>query len=429
MLTVSSTSIESSGVRLRSSPSSESSAESGVSASGEKFGDVLNQQSTATNTGDARQQTVAETPDDGNVLQSAGNNLPGDESAEPESTTRSPDGVEQLVAEQLTAQETTPEQMGLAEQTVFALPESVAVPAVAGAGVAPDLAADGEESLREDFLRAKGFVVSETARQTEPVATAAAMTTTTSAVSTLTGQVRLSANGSVQSLRDGAKTVLAEAEAALPQPEIGEQLRNFQQALALNKAVSSDQQLMVEAGGAQSKPVSGQAVQSASVVSGALPLQMTVDPAAGGKIPITGALPTPVAHHSWGNEFSGQVTFFVRQGVQEASLQLTPPDLGRLDIKITTDGDQTKMLFTVQNATAREAIEQAMPRLREMLDQAGLQLAHSEVADHSQSRHKNNGANDAFTTRNTLAELEESGESKSVGLSLRVSDSLVDYYI
>ena len=87
------------------------------------------------------------------------------------------------------------------------------------------------------------------------------------------------------------------------------------------------------------------------------------------------------------------------------------------------------MLFTVQNATAREAIEQAMPRLREMLDQAGLQLAHSEVADHSQSRHKNNGANDAFTTRNTLAELEESGESKSVGLSLRVSDSLVDYYI
>lgn len=78
-------------------------------------------------------------------------------------------------------------------------------------------------------------------------------------------------------------------------------------------------------------------------------------------------------------EMSARMQTLVREGVREARLQLHPAELGRLQVTVSTEGDQARLLFVAENSAAREAIEQSMPRLREMLEQSGLQLAQSDV--------------------------------------------------
>ena len=137
---------------------------------------------------------------------------------------------------------------------------------------------------------------------------------------------------------------------------------------------------------------------------------------------------TALGDSEWNGELAGRVNLMVKNGVHEAKLQLSPAELGRLEIKISTDGDQAKVLFTVQNAAAREAIEQAMPRLRDMLEQSGLQLGHSEVADQSQPQHRENNVAETHSDPSTGGTDEAVQEIVS-NTPMSSSNAMVDYYV
>lgn len=138
-------------------------------------------------------------------------------------------------------------------------------------------------------------------------------------------------------------------------------------------------------------------------------------------------LSAPPGDPEWGGELAGRISMMVKSGSQEASLQINPPELGRLDIRITTEGDQARVQFAVHNAEAREVIEQNMPRLREMLEQGGLQLARGDVADHSQSDRQSGEAHGAGP--GTDAQDTDAGELSQPIMQPRMSDSRVDYYV
>mgnify|MGYP006302022927 CR=1 FL=1 len=91
------------------------------------------------------------------------------------------------------------------------------------------------------------------------------------------------------------------------------------------------------------------------------------------------SLQTQPGDPAFGEELGVRMQVMLREGVREARLQLHPAELGRVQVTISTDGDQARVLFVADTAGAREAIEQSMPRLRDMLEQQGLQLAQSET--------------------------------------------------
>ncbi|MDT0618250.1 flagellar hook-length control protein FliK [Salinisphaera sp. P385] len=97
-------------------------------------------------------------------------------------------------------------------------------------------------------------------------------------------------------------------------------------------------------------------------------------PAAALPLPPGGTPPTPQA-------LSDQVFVAVQRGDQQIELMLEPADLGRLRIQLQLDGDQVNLQFQSANPAAREAIESALPRLREMLADQGLQLGETAVGD------------------------------------------------
>ncbi|MGF1864593.1 flagellar hook-length control protein FliK [Enterovibrio norvegicus] len=79
------------------------------------------------------------------------------------------------------------------------------------------------------------------------------------------------------------------------------------------------------------------------------------------------------------NALSERVNMMLSKNLKHVDIRLDPPEMGRMQIKLSMNQDQATVQFTVANTQARDLVEQSMPRLREMLQQQGLQLAQSSV--------------------------------------------------
>lgn len=87
---------------------------------------------------------------------------------------------------------------------------------------------------------------------------------------------------------------------------------------------------------------------------------------------------------AWSRVVSSRVVWMAREGIQQAELRLNPANLGSVDVRLNINNEQASVTFLAQNAATREALEQAMPRLRESLAENGLALTHSEVGQQDQ---------------------------------------------
>ena len=91
---------------------------------------------------------------------------------------------------------------------------------------------------------------------------------------------------------------------------------------------------------------------------------------------------TPVNQDKWSDEFGQKITWLASSNKdQTAELHLNPPHLGPLDVVLKVSGDQATALFTSPHAAVRDAIEQAMPRLRDMMADNGIMLGNATVSD------------------------------------------------
>ena len=81
------------------------------------------------------------------------------------------------------------------------------------------------------------------------------------------------------------------------------------------------------------------------------------------------------------DEMATHVRVLKSQSGGEVKLNLHPAELGRMSISVSTEGSETKVIFVVENTQARQSIETALPRLREMLYEAGLSLTESDVSE------------------------------------------------
>jgi flagellar hook-length control protein FliK len=93
------------------------------------------------------------------------------------------------------------------------------------------------------------------------------------------------------------------------------------------------------------------------------------------------AVNTPITQDAWGGEFNQKITWLATQHTQSAELHLNPPHLGPLDVVLNVSGDQATALFTSPHSAVRDAVTQALPRLREMLAENGIMLGNATVSD------------------------------------------------
>jgi flagellar hook-length control protein FliK len=85
-------------------------------------------------------------------------------------------------------------------------------------------------------------------------------------------------------------------------------------------------------------------------------------------------------------QLTEKVRWMVNSRNISAEIRLDPPDLGGMNIKVNLSGDSASVSFVVQSQQAREALDQATPRLREMLEEQGIELGQSSVEQESRGR-------------------------------------------
>ncbi len=125
-----------------------------------------------------------------------------------------------------------------------------------------------------------------------------------------------------------------------------------------------------------------------------------------------------------------QLITMVSQGIQHAEIRLDPPELGQLMVRIQVQGDQTQVQFHVAQHQTRDLIEQAIPRLKELLSEQGMQLVDSQVS-------QDNRGNDADGEQSSEegggqfgSELDEMSSEESLISSKQATSypSGIDYY-
>jgi flagellar hook-length control protein FliK len=96
--------------------------------------------------------------------------------------------------------------------------------------------------------------------------------------------------------------------------------------------------------------------------------------------PARDTIATPTHSPRWADDFSARVAMMVRGGESTASLQLTPADLGPVDINVTVRDSQATIHFGASQADTRALLEASIPRLREMLAAQGFNLMDASVS-------------------------------------------------
>ncbi|MGP5156280.1 flagellar hook-length control protein FliK [Pseudoalteromonas prydzensis] len=116
---------------------------------------------------------------------------------------------------------------------------------------------------------------------------------------------------------------------------------------------------------------------------------------------------------------------------KEAEIRLDPPEMGSMQIRIRSDAEQAHINFVVQNQQAKEALEQSLPRLRELLAQQGIELGESSIqqgnsqAEHGADGQQNGQGQSANQQQN---EQQDSVTQQPSGATGQQSSSSIDYY-
>lgn len=97
----------------------------------------------------------------------------------------------------------------------------------------------------------------------------------------------------------------------------------------------------------------------------------------------------PINQPKWGSEFAQKVVWLTSQQNQVAEIHLNPAHLGPVEVMLTITQDQATAQFVSPHLAVREAIQEALPRLREMMAENGIQLGNVMVgADSFQQENK-----------------------------------------
>ncbi|MBX3615703.1 flagellar hook-length control protein FliK [Nitrosomonas sp.] len=130
----------------------------------------------------------------------------------------------------------------------------------------------------------------------------------------------------------------------------------------------------------------------------------------------------PVGHTKWGGEFAQKVVWLTSQQQQVAEIHLNPAHLGPVDVMLTITQDQATAQFLSPHPAVREAIEQALPKLREMMADNGIQLGNVMVgADSFQQENRQQHANhsDKGNASMTNARAETTNQTETLTIPVK----------
>ncbi|MEI6003341.1 flagellar hook-length control protein FliK, partial [Paraburkholderia bengalensis] len=125
------------------------------------------------------------------------------------------------------------------------------------------------------------------------------------------------------------------------------------------------------------------------------------------------AIAPQVGASDWEDAFSQKVVFLTNAHQQTAELTLNPRDLGPLQVVLQVADNHAHALFVSQHQQVRDAVEAALPKLREAMEQGGIGLGSASVSD-------------GFARQSSQQGQDEGGRPRSGGSGSRGVDAGID---
>jgi flagellar hook-length control protein FliK len=137
----------------------------------------------------------------------------------------------------------------------------------------------------------------------------------------------------------------------------------------------------------------------------------------------TADLKSPVGSSEWQDEVATHLTWMTQKGLETGSLRVSPEHLGPVEVNISVQNGDASVWFAANHPDTRAALEQALPRLREMFANQGMNLADSGVSRQSNGNQSRPGASRGVTGVSAVGAPDGSSSA-----SARINLGLVDLY-
>ncbi len=104
-------------------------------------------------------------------------------------------------------------------------------------------------------------------------------------------------------------------------------------------------------------------------------------PSAAAAAPHTSLVSTPLHAGGFPAHFAAEVAVLGAAGIERAEIRLQPAELGPVRIELSLSGESTRIAFSAAQPETRQAIEQSLPILKDLLAERGLMLGDASVSD------------------------------------------------
>ncbi|MBY4724865.1 MULTISPECIES: flagellar hook-length control protein FliK [Burkholderia] len=154
------------------------------------------------------------------------------------------------------------------------------------------------------------------------------------------------------------------------------------QALQANANAQSGEQHALAAASDAADPAASATLAAGATAAAAAQANLQLSPAAGAIAAANAHVLAPhISTPDWTDALSQKVVFLSNAHQQSAELTLNPADLGPLQVVLRVADNNAHALFVSQHAQVREAVEAALPKLREAMEAGGLGLGSATVSD------------------------------------------------
>ncbi len=94
-------------------------------------------------------------------------------------------------------------------------------------------------------------------------------------------------------------------------------------------------------------------------------------------------VPAAVDSSEFAQGLSDRVSWMVGNGLNGAKLQVNPPSLGPIELRISVSGDHAQVSMSAHSTVTRDALESSSPKLREMLGAQGFSQVSVDISQRS----------------------------------------------
>ncbi|KGJ91379.1 flagellar hook-length control protein FliK [Colwellia psychrerythraea] len=128
-----------------------------------------------------------------------------------------------------------------------------------------------------------------------------------------------------------------------------------------------------------------------------------------------------------------KVMLTINQKMQQFDITLDPPEFGNMQVRVNMQGEQASVNFVVQNQQAKDALEQNMHKLKDMLSEQGVDVGGANVEQQDQQQSANEQSLERNNNNGSLLANDANNDEDKVEhvLSAQLFDSSatgVDYY-